>query len=105
MIHIVHAAIFEAGVVVYGGFVRDYIVRNESANDVDVNTTDYDATEKCITATLKKLDIIQQDPRVKPWGKDQQYHRVTYIWQGHKLEVDLVHPDKVAHRLRFEGEL
>jgi len=95
VMHIAHAAIFDANAVVYGGFVRDYIVRNESANDVDVNTADYDATEKQITAALKSLHIIEQDPHVKQWGKQNLYRRLTYDWQGHKLEVDLVDPAKV----------
>jgi hypothetical protein len=93
--HIAHAAIFDANAVVYGGFVRDYIMRNESTNDVDVNTADYDATEKRITAALKSLHIIEQDPHVKQWGKQNLYRRLTYDWQGHKLEVDLVDPAKV----------
>ena len=95
VLHIAHAAIFDANAVVYGGFVRDYIMRNESANDVDVNTADYDATEKQITAALKSLHIIEQDPHVKQWGKQNLYRRLTYDWKGHKLEVDLVDPAKV----------
>jgi hypothetical protein len=95
VMHIAHAAIFDANAVVYGGFVRDYIMRNESANDVDVNTADYDATEKQITAALKSLHIIEQDPHVKQWGKQTLYRRLTYHWKGHKLEVDLVDPAKV----------
>ena len=93
--HIAHAAIFDANAVVYGGFVRDYIMRNESANDVDVNTADYDATEKQITAALKSHHIFEQDPHVKQWGKQTHYRRLTYHWKGHKLEVDLVDPAKV----------
>ena len=98
--HIAHAAIFDANAVVYGGFVRDYIMRNESANDVDVNTADYDATEKQITAALKSLHIIEQDPHVKQWGKQNLYRRLTYDWKGHKLEVDLVDPAKVPRAPR-----
>jgi len=95
IMHVVHAAIFNANAVVYGGFVRDYVVRNESANDVDVNTADYDATERQMTAALKALNIIEQDPSVQSWGKASLYRRLTYSWQGHKLEVDLVDPAKV----------
>ena len=100
VLHIAHAAIFDANAVVYGGFVRDYIMRNESANDVDVNTADYDATEKQITAALKSLHIIEQDPHVKQWGKQNLYRRLTYDWKGHKLEVDLVDPAKVPRAPR-----
>ena len=94
-VHVAHAAIFDADAVVYGGFVRDYVVCNTSTNDLDVNTSDYDATERLMTAALKAQGVISHDPHVKPWGKEKQYRRVTYHWQGHKLEVDLVDPATV----------
>jgi hypothetical protein len=80
---------------VYGGFVRDWVIRGESANDIDVNTGDYDATQRAMQQALQPYGITMQTSQ--PWGETKAYRRLTFVWQGSSLEVDLVDPSKVPH--------
>jgi len=94
-LHVAHAAVWDAGCSVYGGFVRDWVIRGESANDIDVNTGDYDATQRAMQQALQPYGITMQTSQ--PWGETKAYRRLTFVWQGSSLEVDLVDPSKVPH--------
>jgi hypothetical protein len=93
VLHVAHAAIFDAGAKVYGGFLRDWVVRGEMANDVDVTTSDYDATQHAMTTALSAYGIALSG--AQPWGQNHDYRRLQYSWQGHTIDVDLVDPSKV----------
>jgi len=88
--HVAHAAIFDAGCVVYGGFLRDWVVRGETAGDVDVRTSDYDATEQAMSTALQEFSISISDSQ--QWGQNKNYRRLQYTWQGNAIYVDLVNP-------------
>jgi len=92
-LHVAHAAIFDAGAVVYGGFLRDWIIRGEPANDVDVNTSDYSATERAMDAALQPFGITLHGSQA--WGETKAYRRLTFKWSGSQVEVDLVNPSLV----------
>ena len=59
MLHLAHVAVWKANCCVYGGFIRDYIVRNERANDVDVGyRTGQEGLEnlhRILTEEIKRL--------------------------------------------------
>jgi hypothetical protein len=74
--HVAHAAIFDAGCVVYGGFLRDWVVRGETAGDVDVRTSDYDATEQAMSTALQEFSISISDSQ--QWGQNKNYRRLQY---------------------------
>jgi hypothetical protein len=93
VIHVAHAAIFDAGCVVYGGFLRDWVVRGETANDVDVRTSDYDATEQAMNTALQEFGINCSGSQ--PWGQNKTFRRLQYTWQGNAIDVDLVNPSLV----------
>jgi hypothetical protein len=93
VLHVAHAAIFDASCIVYGGFLRDWVVRGEMANDVDVTTSDYDATQHAMTTALSAYGIALSG--AQPWGQNHDYRRLQYSWQGHTIDVDLVDPSKV----------
>jgi hypothetical protein len=88
--HLAHAAIFDAGCVVYGGFLRDWVVRGETAGDVDVETSDYDATGQAMSKALQEFSISISDSQ--QWGQNKNYRRLQYTWQGNAIYVDLVNP-------------
>jgi hypothetical protein len=90
VMHLAHAAIFDAGCVVYGGFLRDWVVRGETAGDVDVETSDYDATGQAMSKALQEFSISISDSQ--QWGQNKNYRRLRYTWQGNAIYVDLVNP-------------
>jgi hypothetical protein len=90
VMHVAHAAIFDAERVVYGGFLRDWVVRGETAGDVDVRTSDYDETEQAMSTALQEFSIFLSDSQ--PWGQKKNYRRLQYTWQGNAIYVDLVNP-------------
>ena len=99
-LHIAHAAIHDAGTTIYGGFVRDWVIRGESANDIDVSTSNYDATERTLTETLERVSI--HFVQAKLWGVTNACRRLEFSFEGADgatvpLEVDLVDPSKVPH--------
>jgi hypothetical protein len=94
-LHVAHAAVWDAGCSVYGGFVRDWVIRGESANDIDVSTGDYDATQRAMQQALQPYGITMQTSQ--PWGATLAYRKLTFVWQGSSLEVDLVDPSKVPY--------
>jgi hypothetical protein len=93
VLHVAHAAIFDAGCVVYGGFLRDWVVRGETANDVDVRTSDYDATQRAMNTALQAFGINLSGSQ--PWGQNKTFRRLQYTWQGNAIDVDLVNPSLV----------
>jgi hypothetical protein len=64
VMHLAHEAIFDAGCVVYGGFLRDWVVHGETAGDVDVETSDHDATGQSMSKTLQEFSIYPASPSV-----------------------------------------
>ena len=95
VLHVAHAAIHDAAAEVYGGFLRDWVVRGDEACDVDVNTTNYDATEKAMTTVLHGFGITFCES-VDLTDPNETYceRRVTYTWQKFQIVVDLVDPNK-----------
>ncbi|KAL0206958.1 hypothetical protein P9112_012669 [Eukaryota sp. TZLM1-RC] len=60
---VAHSAIWTAGLELYGGFVRDYVLRNVSANDIDTLVPDginINAASNLLSQALGKYKIVCQ---------------------------------------------
>ena len=95
MVCVAHAAIWAAGGIVYGGFVRDYICGGRCASDVDVSTNNYDHAEQAMTFALRAHGVVFASSQ--PGGETKAYRRLKYMWRGTKIEVDLVDPRLVPN--------
>jgi hypothetical protein len=69
MLFIAHAAIWSARCCIYGGFIRDFIVNNESPNDIDIGYETSHTTQQQLQqiilqkAAIIGLDCIAQKPK------------------------------------------
>jgi len=93
VLHLAHAAIWDAGCKVYGGFLRDWLLCGKEANDIDVNTVDVDGTDAKIATAVKPFGLTRGTRFQKGAACT-----VTFDFQGQVcLEVDLVDPKTVPN--------
>ena len=95
LLYLAWTAIHKADCVLYGGFIRDYIVRGESANDVDTSTCNVDGSFKIIKAALEEVGMHF----VKEFDKGQAKTKCfNYPGQGNEnaLELDMCDPRKLV---------
>eukprot|EP01032_Pedospumella_encystans_P008903 gene8903-10521_t len=89
MLYIAHAVIWRCPCKVYGGFVRDFVVRNERANDIDVA---FEPTRVTLSAVKAVVASAAGEIRLKIVGEKQkgQAYTVTLALSGESFDVDLV---------------
>ena len=61
MIYVAHAAVWMGGCCIYGGFIRDLLIRNEDANDIDIgyspSKTNLEDVKHIILNAVKVLNL------------------------------------------------
>jgi HrpA-like RNA helicase/O-acetyl-ADP-ribose deacetylase (regulator of RNase III) len=95
MLYIAHAVIWRCPCKIYGGFVRDFVVRNEAANDVDVA---FEPTKVALADVKAMVIAAAAEIRLKVAGEKQkgQAYTITLAVGAETFDVDLV--DQVASR-------
>lgn len=90
MLLIVHFALWELKCVVYGGFVRDWVVRGEPANDVDLNLPPNVAVATIEVQLCAKMQALGM--QVKSRHPKGMAYAVVFSgpWDGEDICVDLV---------------
>eukprot|EP00761_Pharyngomonas_kirbyi_P013437 gb/GECH01013466.1/.p1 GENE.gb/GECH01013466.1/~~gb/GECH01013466.1/.p1 ORF type:complete len:416 (+),score=97.76 gb/GECH01013466.1/:1-1248(+) len=92
---LVHMIIWNTNGIVYGGFVRDWIVRNEECNDIDVLLPE--STEPCRKEMKRQLESLGKKFKLKVQNIKDKGAAFTMIfkgeWRGKSIEVDLVKPN------------
>lgn len=95
ILFLAHSAVWDAQCSVYGGFVRDWVMRGESANDVDVQVPSNIGIEQA----KKKIIQAAQQRTIKLTKEKSKGPAHTLIfhgfWSGNPIEVDLVDPKNV----------
>jgi len=92
MVHLAHAAIHDCQCLIYGGYVRDWCIRGEGANDLDVSTRDVQGSKSKILSAVSGFGMTYTGEFTKGAA-----HTIKLSFQGQEMEVDLVNPDGVPH--------
>jgi hypothetical protein len=99
---IAHALIWNGNCQLYGGFVRDWLIRGESANDIDTLLPQGTAPAQilqAISGVLARDGIVVSAQKQKGLA-----HTVVFRIPGHQdIEVDLVDPVAKAQNASSPG--
>lgn len=91
---LVHTLIWNSNSTIYGGFVRDWVIRGEPANDIDVSIPIDDNTATNIASLLnqqfRNTNIRNTEIKSKGMAKTLVFQGP---WVGKQIEVDLVDPN------------
>jgi HrpA-like RNA helicase len=95
LMFIAHTLIWKAGCSIYGGFVRDWVINGESANDLDCELSQSGQSEtnrvtKILRTEISSTSITYQTTRQKGPATCLTF---SGPWAGHDIEVDLVDPN------------
>ncbi|KAF0718010.1 Aste57867_1962 [Aphanomyces stellatus] len=90
VLQLAHAVVWKTPGYVYGGFVRDFVINGESANDVDVGIKN--AGEMATVVQVLKLTVQAHRPRMVMEGphKQRNAHLLTFTDGATQVRVDLV---------------
>lgn len=92
MLLLAHAAIWQAGCSVYGGFVRDWVIRGKRANDIDVLTPINGVQQ--VAGIMKNAAQAMNINLITEKAKGAA-HTLVFSWAGESIDVDLVDPSQV----------
>jgi predicted RNA-binding protein YlqC (UPF0109 family) len=105
MLQLAHALVWKCNASIYGGFLRDWVVRGESAHDIDVRLSPPQVTAASVETTL--VQFVANSP-------EAQRKRVTLMSRGQKgssfaltfgahgiapFDIDLVDPSTIQNRM------
>ncbi|KAL0248259.1 hypothetical protein GEMRC1_003495 [Eukaryota sp. GEM-RC1] len=100
---VAHVAIWEIGLSLYGGFVRDYVIRNQPANDVDclVPPSLMGKVPSMFKQALSKYNISCGSPRTKG-----NAHCIdATLPDGSNLEIDLTPSDMKIQKPYVDADI
>ncbi len=93
VLFLAHAAIWTAHCAVHGGFVRDWVIRGQPANDIDallspkISVTN--ARNSIVNAAKQRgIQLVQEKPKGPA-------HTLVFDWQGNSIEMDIADPTAV----------
>eukprot|EP00981_Chlorochromonas_danica_P014047 scaffold7245_cov197-Ochromonas_danica.AAC.7 len=100
MVFLAHEAIWNANCKIYGGFVRDFIIRNEVANDIDIaydsRTQSLSQIQLIIISAANKIGLRCTDNwRQKGMAQSRRFILGNQLG-GSSFEVDLVDQNVVS---------
>jgi hypothetical protein len=89
--------VWKAKCSLYGGFVRDFIINAESANDIDCELPSSAPSEIQRVTTILRTEIVSTPIRLAGSEKKGAAHCVTFRgpWVGKDIQVDLVDPNLI----------
>ncbi|TMW59222.1 hypothetical protein Poli38472_007367 [Pythium oligandrum] len=104
MLQIAHALIWKCDVSIYGGFLRDWVIRGEPANDIDVQISPPQTTTSSITRQLHQF--LAQSPHAVRHGvviqsgreKGSAFTLAVSAKSFASIDIDLVDPSLVQHK-------
>jgi HrpA-like RNA helicase len=86
-----HILVWKIGLEIYGGFIRDYVVRGEQANDIDTCTTGGMSPEAASTAAIAALKDVGYTLDTPPKKINAIAHHFSAP-DGSKLHLDITAP-------------
>jgi len=104
MVFIAHAVVWRGGCCVYGGFVRDLLIRSEVANDIDVGYNPSKISLQNVLVIVREaaravnLVVVQENS-----SKGMAYALTLRGGDQRPFDVDVVNMDEVAHKSESPG--
>ncbi|KAG7393809.1 hypothetical protein PHYBOEH_006015 [Phytophthora boehmeriae] len=104
MLQLAHALIWKCDVSIYGGFLRDWVIRGEPANDIDVQVVPPQTT--ILSVEQKLQHYLTQIPgavqhRVQISSRKQKGSALALsvsVGRGAPIDIDLVDPSTVHQK-------
>jgi len=104
MVFIAHALVWRGGCCVYGGFVRDLVVRGEKANDIDVGYSVSKTSRENVLVIVREaareinLSVVEENPT-----KGMAYAIKLCRGGEEPFDVDLVNVEEVERNSPSPG--
>eukprot|EP01032_Pedospumella_encystans_P008904 gene8904-10522_t len=112
VLYLAHTLVWQLGCTVYGGFVRDWVIRGEPANDIDVKLPDGTDSQKVAEGLTRAVQAAAGKPGAAGLQVIERKVKgaaftvvISGPWQGHKIEVDLVSKSVVSQKPGVDADV